>query len=57
MTKIKEKKAYKHPRAGEPGKYCEICGRNRGLIRRYGITLCRQCFKSKAKELGFEKYN
>jgi small subunit ribosomal protein S14 len=36
---------------------CKRCGRKRGIIRRYGIHLCRQCFREKAEELGFKKYS
>ncbi|PKK85959.1 MAG: 30S ribosomal protein S14 [Thermoplasmata archaeon HGW-Thermoplasmata-1] len=36
---------------------CERCGRRRGLIRRYGLHMCRQCFRDKAREMGFKKYD
>ncbi|MEM0492406.1 MAG: 30S ribosomal protein S14 [Candidatus Thermoplasmatota archaeon] len=35
---------------------CELCGRKRGIIRKYGLHFCRQCFREKAEELGFKKY-
>jgi small subunit ribosomal protein S14 len=35
---------------------CEQCGRKRGIIRKYGLRLCRQCFREKAEEIGFKKY-
>ncbi len=35
---------------------CERCGRKRGIIRRYGLHLCRQCFREVAFEMGFRKY-
>lgn len=35
---------------------CEQCGRKRGIIRRYGLHLCRQCFREKAEEIGFKKF-
>ncbi|KAI7979373.1 hypothetical protein LOK49_Contig369G00003 [Camellia lanceoleosa] len=28
-----------------------------GLIRKYGLMCCRQCFRSNAKEIGFIKVN
>jgi len=28
-----------------------------GLVRKYGIYLCRQCFREIAPEMGFEKYS
>lgn len=36
---------------------CERCGRKRGLIRRYNLHLCRQCFREIASDLGFEKFS
>jgi small subunit ribosomal protein S14 len=36
---------------------CHRCGRKRGLTRRYGLHLCRQCFREAAPQLGFKKYS
>lgn len=36
---------------------CRRCGRKRGIIRRYELNLCRQCFREVAPELGFKKYS
>ncbi|TLZ77139.1 MAG: 30S ribosomal protein S14 [Methanobacteriota archaeon] len=36
---------------------CLRCGRKRGIVRRYGLHLCRQCFREIAYELGFRKYS
>ncbi|MCL4329827.1 MAG: 30S ribosomal protein S14 [Candidatus Thermoplasmatota archaeon] len=36
---------------------CKRCGRRRGLVRRYGLRLCRQCFRETAPMLGFRKYS
>jgi len=36
---------------------CKNCGRNRGHINKYGLHLCRQCFRDMAVSLGFKKYN
>jgi small subunit ribosomal protein S14 len=35
---------------------CLRCGRKRGLVRRYDLHLCRQCFRDVAPALGFKKY-
>jgi len=32
-----------------------VCGNPHGLIRKYGLMCCRQCFRSNAKEIGFIK--
>jgi len=36
---------------------CKNCGRNRGHINKYGLNLCRQCFREMATDLGFKKYS
>jgi len=41
---------------GKGSRRCSRCGNKAGLIRRYGINLCRQCFREVAKEMGFKKY-
>ncbi|BBG95173.1 Ribosomal protein S14p/S29e family protein [Prunus dulcis] len=32
-----------------------VCGNPHGLIRKYALMCCRQCFRSNAKEIGFIK--
>ena len=51
-VKIKEREVYRGRIEG-----CVLCHRKRGLVRRYGLNLCRQCFRDKAIELGFKKYD
>ncbi len=36
---------------------CRRCDRKRGLIRRHGLNLCRQCFREIAPDIGFKKYS
>lgn len=50
--KIKEKQ-----KAFGRQKGCTRCGRKRGIIRRYGMHLCRQCFRDIAEDMGFKKYS
>jgi len=38
-------------------KKCEKCGRFGARVNRYGINLCRQCFREIAEALGFNKYS
>ncbi len=38
-------------------KRCERCGRTRAHISKYGLHLCRQCFREVAVDIGFKKYN
>jgi len=36
---------------------CRRCGRQGGIIRKYGLNYCRQCFREMGKKLGFKKYS
>ncbi|WP_321420460.1 30S ribosomal protein S14 [uncultured Methanomethylovorans sp.] len=36
---------------------CKRCGRKQGLVSKYGIYLCRHCFREIAHDMGFEKYS
>ena len=36
---------------------CERCGQMRSLVRRYGLHMCRQCFRESARSMGFKKYS
>ena len=35
---------------------CQRCGRKQGLVGKYDINLCRQCFREVARDMGFKKY-
>jgi len=35
---------------------CGRCGRIRGHINKYGLDLCRQCFREIATKIDFKKY-
>lgn len=41
---------------GKSLRRCKICGNLSGHVGRYGIHLCRKCFRDMAKTLGFKKY-
>jgi len=50
---------FNQPKKRESGKgafKCRKCGRHGGIIRKYGIVYCRQCFREDAENLGFKKY-
>ena len=32
-----------------------VCGNGGGIIRKYGLNVCRQCFRDYAKDIGFVK--
>lgn len=38
-------------------KKCRRCGRQGGHINKYGLNLCRQCFRDIATKIGFKKYS
>jgi len=35
---------------------CKRCGGHEAVIRRYGLYICRRCFREVAPKLGFKKY-
>lgn len=35
--------------------FSRACTNRHGLIRKYGINLCRQCFREYANDIGFKK--
>ncbi len=43
---------------GKGARHCQIC-RNQyaGLIRKYELNVCRQCFREVHDHLGFKKLN
>jgi ribosomal protein S14 len=41
---------------GKGSRQCTRCGTKNGLIRRYDLVICRQCFREVAEDLGFKKY-
>ena len=46
----------KERKFGESTKKCVLCGRTGGHIAKYGLNVCRQCFRENAKSLGFKQY-
>jgi small subunit ribosomal protein S14 len=47
----------KQRKFGIASRKCRRCGQHTAHIRKYGLNLCRQCFREIAKELGFKKYS
>lgn len=47
----------KNRKGGVLNKKCVRCGRTGGHISKYGLNLCRQCFRDIATKIGFKKYN
>ncbi|PGH11206.1 40S ribosomal protein S29 [Polytolypa hystricis UAMH7299] len=42
---------------GKGSRACRVCTHKAGLIRKYGLMVCRQCFREKAADIGFVKVN
>ncbi|BFZ57766.1 40S ribosomal protein S29 [Savitreella phatthalungensis] len=40
---------------GKGSRGCRKCGHVAGLIRKYEMNLCRQCFRENSKDIGFQK--
>ncbi|UCD26255.1 MAG: 30S ribosomal protein S14 [Candidatus Bathyarchaeota archaeon] len=53
MVKQKPKRERKYGKGTRP---CRRCGSYGSVIRRYGLDLCRQCFREIAEDLGFKKF-
>ncbi len=48
----KERKVWKGVYEG-----CRRCGQMRSMVRKYGLRLCRHCFRESARDIGFRKYS
>lgn len=35
--------------------FSRACSNRHGLIRKYGLNICRQCFREYAADIGFKK--
>ncbi len=57
MQKFLKHNAPKQRSCGFNLKKCRRCGRTGGHISKYGLNLCRQCFRESALGLGFKKYS
>ena len=58
--KLKRVLKFSSPKKRKFGKNshpCRRCGRTRGVIMKYGLQYCRQCFREQAQRLGFNKFS
>ena len=45
-----------HPRLyGKDSRYCRVCRNTHGLIRKYGLDMCRKCFRERYHLIGFKQ--
>nr|ALS04081.1 40S ribosomal protein S29 [Acartia pacifica] len=40
---------------GQGSRNCRACSNRHGLIRKYHLNTCRQCFREYAGDIGFKK--
>ena len=57
LAKYKKHNSPKKRTTGFNLKKCRRCGRTKSHISKYGLTLCRQCFREIATKIGFKKYS
>ncbi|KEP65154.1 UNVERIFIED_CONTAM: ribosomal protein RPS29 [Hammondia hammondi] len=44
------------PKKFGPGsRQCRVCFNRHGMVRKYGLMMCRQCFRERANQIGFVK--
>ncbi len=55
MAGNEKTRAGKQEKSVRTANECQMCGRKQGLVRRYNIMLCRQCFREWAPKIGFKK--
>jgi len=57
LEKYKKCNSPKERKTGIANRRCRRCGRIRGHIKKYGLHVCRQCFREIAQKVGFKKYS
>ncbi len=57
MSKYIKHNSPKQRKYGRATKKCRRCGRPGGHIGKYGLDLCRNCFRDIATSIAFKKYN
>ena len=45
----------KKPQYGRGANRCKFTGTTRGVVRKYGLQICRRTFRLNAQKLGFNK--
>ncbi|MEK6936758.1 MAG: 30S ribosomal protein S14 [Nanoarchaeota archaeon] len=57
LNKFIKHNAPKKRSVGDMNHKCRRCGRTGAHISKYGLKLCRQCFREIARDIGFKKYS
>jgi ribosomal protein S14 len=58
--KIKKYEKHNVPKQRHTGftkQKCKVCLRSQALVGKYGLGLCRHCFRENALNLGFKKFS
>jgi len=55
-TKFMKYRPPKERKFGKGAMRCVRCGTHEAIIRKYGLMLCRRCFREVAPMIGFKKY-
>ncbi len=56
VLKLKKKtESGKNKKAWAKNISCSVCGTNKGMIHKYGLEICRRCFREVAQSIGFKK--
>ncbi|KAI0987293.1 hypothetical protein GJ496_006952 [Pomphorhynchus laevis] len=42
---------------GKGSRHCRVCSTHSAIIRKYGLYVCRRCFRENAECLGFSKHD
>ena len=57
MAKLEKHNKPKSRNYGRSVKKCIFTGTTRGVIRKYGLNICRRYFRLNAKKLGFRRFD
>ncbi len=57
LARFEKFNAPKKRKFGKSTHPCRRCGKTEGVIVKYGLMYCRQCFREEAERLGFKKYS
>lgn len=57
LAKYEKHNSKKERSCGKAKVSCQFTGTTRGVIKQYGLNVCRRYFRLNAKKLGFKKLN
>ena len=57
MMSTKKDRTRQRKKMGKGSRICVRCGTHQAIIRKYGLNMCRRCFRETAETIGFRKYS